>query len=121
MVDALNSLNDADPVTVGKNKRDILDEPGLIQIGGKYEGATTFLQTYARLFKSPETRTFDHVRKLFDEFKNGRLDSEPRTEPPKSPRLDLSQRKRGPEVVFDSAPRSKRSRGSYSMSSSAVF
>ncbi|KAG8980760.1 hypothetical protein FRB94_009794 [Tulasnella sp. JGI-2019a] len=124
MFDALDSLNDADPVTVGKNKRDILDEPELIRVKGKYEGATALLQAYAKLCKSPETRTFDDVHKLFNDFKNGRLglfEDGPQTEPPKSSTLGPSQRKRGFEDEFDNAPRSKRSRGSYSVSLSAVF
>ncbi|KAG8979742.1 hypothetical protein FRB93_009882 [Tulasnella sp. JGI-2019a] len=74
MAEAISGLNSADIETVQTHKILILSEPDCICIEGKYEGATTFLQDYARLCSSPETRDFDAANKIFVDFKDGRSD-----------------------------------------------
>ncbi|KAG9027091.1 hypothetical protein FRB95_008139 [Tulasnella sp. JGI-2019a] len=99
MAEALSGLNGADVDTVHTRKILIMSEPDCIRIGGRYEGATAFLQAYARSCKSPETRTFDVVNKIFVHFKNRRPHlpkDEPQAESPESPAMGPSQRKRGP-------------------------
>ncbi|KAG9021929.1 hypothetical protein FRB95_001134 [Tulasnella sp. JGI-2019a] len=102
MADAPDSLNDVELATGSTNKMDILDELNLIRVGSNYEGATAFLPAYARLCRSSETKTYDNVRKVFDDFKNGQLD-------PLEDELDQTvrvKRKSGSENAFNTSKRS---------------